>query len=301
VLYSDKLRLINYRLHFELSLNHATFDYMCNQFAKYEGAMKILWVLFCLFCCNALAFTELKPEPITVGEVFTIPSKVLNENRRVSVYLPRTYARNTDKSYDVLYVLDGPANLLHAAGSQLFLAGYRQMPELIIVGLHNTNRDRDFTPSEVESIPGSGGADNFRTFISEELIPLVNKHYRTTDKKYLSGHSYGGLFALDTLSKTPNLFDAYFTFSPSLRWDNDLVLQQLIKELPSSQFNGYLYANIGDEGFKLKRPILQLHEALKKLSTNKFRWHVDWLPEENHSTTPVIGQFLAYRDYFDRD
>lgn len=255
----------------------------------------LLCCLISTFAANAGASDK---EAITLGERFHLKSNTLNEHRRISVYLPRSYHNNLHKAYDVLYVLDGGANLLHAAGSQLFLAGYRQMPELIIVGLHNSNRNRDLTPSIVEGVADSGGADNFRQFIAKELMPYIDQQYRTTSKKYLSGHSYGGLFALDTLNKHPTMFDAIFAFSPSLRWDRDLVLNTLLQTLPTNAFKGYLYINIGDEGFKLKRPILKLHEQLKSLRNTSFRWHVDWLSQENHSTTPVIGQFLAYRDYF---
>jgi predicted alpha/beta superfamily hydrolase len=236
--------------------------------------------------------------PITIGNQFTIISKVLNEDRRVSISLPRSYGRSPKATYDVLYLLDGNANLRHTVGSQYFLAGYRQMPELIIVGIHNTNRNRDYTPTEVEDIPKSGGAVEFRTFISKELFPFIDTKYRTTQVRYLSGHSYGGLFALDTLVNASEMFDAYFTFSPSLRWDNDLVLNKLIDKLQSNKLESYLYVNIGNEGFKLKRPILKLHETLKANKNNLLRWKVDWLDDENHSTTPVIGQFLAFRNYF---
>jgi hypothetical protein len=69
--------------------------------------------------------------------------------------------------------------------------------------------------------------------------------------------------------------------------------------LDDERLQGYLYVCIGDEGINLKRPILELHEGLKAMHNSKLKWKVDWLENENHSTTPVIGQFLAYRDYFE--
>lgn len=245
-----------------------------------------------------LAFNGQAKEPITIGERHTFSSTILDENIRISVYLPRSYDRLQDKKYDVLYLLDGGANLLHTAGSQYFLAGYRQMPELIVVGIHSNDRNRDYTPTAIAKVAGSGGAKRFREFIEQELFKFVKANYRVTAKRYLSGHSYGGLFAIDTLTVNSTMFDAYFTFSPSLRWDNNKVLDIAIKKLEREELTGYLYVNIGDEGIKLKQPILILHEALKKSDSKTFKWKVDWLENENHSTTPVIGQFLAYRDYF---
>lgn len=262
--------------------------------------IKVLRASIYLFLLT-LAFNGLAKEPITVGERHTFTSTILGEELRISVYLPRSYNRSKERKYDVLYLLDGGANLLHTAGSQYFLAGYRQMPELIIVGIHSNDRDRDYTPSAIDKIASSGGAKQFRQFIEQELFKFITGNFRVTTKKYLSGHSYGGLFAIDTLTTTPAMFDAYFTFSPSLRWDNNKVLNNMIKKLESDELSGYLYVNIGDEGVKLKKPILILHEALKQHVVAGFSWKVDWLENENHSTTPVIGQFLAYRDYFSKD
>lgn len=139
--------------------------------------LKIIIIFVCVVCFDVDAQT-----PITIGNQFTLASKTLNEDRRISVYLPRSYERSPKATYDVLYLLDGGVNLLHTAGNQYFLAGYRQMPELIIIGIHNTDRDRDFTPSSINKTPNSAGADNFRLFIQKELFPLIDSKFRTGKK-----------------------------------------------------------------------------------------------------------------------
>lgn len=45
--------------------------------------------------------------PVTFGETTVFPSKVLDEDRRVNVYLPPLYAENPEKKYPVVYILDG--------------------------------------------------------------------------------------------------------------------------------------------------------------------------------------------------
>ncbi len=60
-------------------------------------------------------------------------------------------------------------------------------PELIIVGMLNTNRTRDLTPtqrmvdyygkpvaSSTSWLKPGGGSDRFRQFIREELIPCID-------------------------------------------------------------------------------------------------------------------------------
>jgi predicted alpha/beta superfamily hydrolase len=51
----------------------------------------------------------------------------------------------------------------------------------------------------------AGGADSFLRFIREELLPEVDRKYRTAPFRILMGHSLGGLFALHAFSRSPGL------------------------------------------------------------------------------------------------
>ena len=63
-----------------------------------------------------------------------------------------------------------------------------RVPEMILVGITNTDRTRDLTPTHVAAprfenrqfnAPTSGGADKFLDFIAREVMPYVEKTYRT--------------------------------------------------------------------------------------------------------------------------
>ena len=118
----------------------------------------------------------------------TIKSEVLGEERVILVRTPAGYARN-DHRYPVLYMTDGDAHIEHTSGTLSFLARNNRMSEMIVVGIPNTDRTRDLTPTRVEYLPGnpnvrwptSGGGDKFLKFIETELIPHVEKNYRTGD------------------------------------------------------------------------------------------------------------------------
>jgi predicted alpha/beta superfamily hydrolase len=126
---------------------------------------------------------------VVVGKTTTLNSKVLNEERELFIYLPDNY-NYSDSKYPVLYLLDGDAHFLHAAGTVIFLSGNPGlMPPVIIVGIPNAVRTRDFTPTSTDNMPQSGGADNFLKFMREELIPYVNNNYRTEPYRILFGHS----------------------------------------------------------------------------------------------------------------
>lgn len=147
------------------------------------------------YASNVLAET---PRSITIATEYDLHSKVLNEELYIDVALPTGY-ESSDAKYPVLYLLDGTDNLGHVIGSTEVLTRTGSIPPSIIVGINNTNRIRDFTPSSVDDVPYSGGGPKFLKFISSELIPYIESHYRTHPYRVLEGHSLGGLFTAYTL------------------------------------------------------------------------------------------------------
>jgi predicted alpha/beta superfamily hydrolase len=171
-------------------------------------------------------------------EKITVRSDVLGEDRVVLVWLPEGYD-GSSRRYSVLYVLDAEYFFPQAVSSVQFLSelGYegRQhpIPEMIVVGVVNVDRERDYTPSHAPaqargrlSFPTSGGAAAFQDFLERELVPLVDSRYRTQPHRILSGWSLGGLFTVYMYLETPELFSRYLAISPSLWWDDSLVVRQ---------------------------------------------------------------------------
>ena len=165
-----------------------------------------------------------------IGTSKVINSHILQEKRKVWIYLPEGYDNSRTK-YPLLYLLDGNTYFHTTTGLVDFLSFAGDIPKLIIVGIENVNQDtryRDFTPTQAkgfhgEDIPTSGGADNFLRFLKKELVPFIEKNYRTEPFKIIVGTSMGGLFTSYALIKEPGVFNAYFAISPSLGWDNEYV------------------------------------------------------------------------------
>ena len=143
-------------------------------------------------------------EPITIGETVTIRSDIMDEERTLLVSTPPGYEQS-GQSYPVLYMTDGDTHLTHTRGTVDFLVRNGLMPPVIIVGVTNTDRTRDLSPTNatttnddgtVREFPTSGGASNFLDFFERELSPYIDSHYRTLPYRLFSGHSFGGLFAL---------------------------------------------------------------------------------------------------------
>ncbi|MEJ2582656.1 MAG: alpha/beta hydrolase-fold protein, partial [Acidobacteriota bacterium] len=171
--------------------------------------MKRTGAFLCLLC---LAIGSAHGgEPITIGETITIQSKILDEERTILVSTPAGYDQSSQR-YPVLYMTDGDAHFTHTRGTVDFLVRNGLMPEVIVVGVTNTDRTRDLTPNHIASrtigervfeSPTSGGAPKFLIFFEKELFPYVDEHYRTNPMRLFSGHSFGGLFALNAFFSKP--------------------------------------------------------------------------------------------------
>jgi len=135
----------------------------------------------------------------TLGVTRTIKSTILNEDRKVFVHLPASY-HTSGNSYPVLYLLDGtPAFLLEMTAVTTRLRNDGNAPEMIIVAIENTNRDRDMMPVAAKDFPGPPGAEAFLGFLARELIPDIEKTYRTAQPRILQGKSLSGLFTIYAL------------------------------------------------------------------------------------------------------
>lgn len=170
--------------------------------------------------------------PLTIGRTFSIESRILGEARMIDVSLPDGYGSNPEQRYPVLVVLDGEFEHEIAVAVARFYAGTAQLPPLIVVGVRNTDRMRDLTPAPIAGFQRppeaetAGGADRFLAFLADELIPYVDRAYRTAPLRVIAGHSLGGLFALYSLATRPDLFTGYLVMEPSLWWNKERELKE---------------------------------------------------------------------------
>ena len=189
-----------------------------------------------------------------IGVIDSIYSKSLKESRDIYIQLPESFDPNNQHKYPVVYVLDGEV-LLNAVYTvhSYYWGGF--MPEMIIIGISNReNRTRDLTTSKIKSRPGvefnqeHGEAENFTNFIKNELIPYIENKYPVTSYRTLIGHSYAGLFTINTLINHTSLFENYLAIDPSLDWDNQKLLNQSKEELSSYRFKGKsLFMSLGGQ------------------------------------------------------
>ena len=187
-------------------------------------------------------------DAFVIGARHVVPSAVLGEDREVWVHTPASHETGRDR-YPVLVLLDGPRHFHHTTGIVEFLAASRRIPEMIVVGVSNTDRTRDLTPhaSDVgRAAPEGGGAADFLTFLCDELVPWVDAHHRTRPTRLLVGHSFGGLFAVNALTVRPGFFAGLIAISPSLQWAGQRTVEDVARWLETDpEVAASVYLTVG--------------------------------------------------------
>ena len=235
---------------------------------------------------------------------FTIKSSVLGEDRTILVRTPAGYDANKIK-YPVLYMTDGDAHMAHTAATVEFLARNGRMSELIVVGITNTDRTRDLTPTKAVGpnagqFPTAGGADRFLKFIETELIPEIEKNYRVQPYRILAGHSFGGLFTIHAMITRPELFNSYVAVSPSLQWSDETTLkraEEFLKE--RKEFNATLFTSLGNEPGDIGDAFDLFRQALAKTQIKGFAWEAQQLADEDHGSVVLRSHYLGLRKVYD--
>jgi len=260
---------------------------------------------FSILLLNSPALAVQNKSPLVIGDTFTIDSKIVNETRRINVYLPPAYDESTPTRLPVLYMPDGgmAEDFLHIAGLVQVLVGNSTMRPFILVGIENTQRRRDMTgptqnPEDKKIAPQVGGSQAFRDFIRNELMPSIRARYRSTNETAIVGESLAGLFVIETFLLEPDLFDTYIAFDPSLWWNNQKLVADakgLLQSRP--KLNKTLYFASSDE-----KGIIETAEKLSNvLSTSApsgLQWHYERMPDEHHSTIYHPAALKALRSVF---
>ncbi|MTI40822.1 alpha/beta hydrolase-fold protein [Fulvivirga lutimaris] len=181
--------------------------------------MKKIIPIILLFCYNS---TNAQNGVEYVTEEVKLQSKTLDEERVLTIYRPANLDSNSPIT--TIYLLDGEWNFNYTKGLIDLLIRWERIPNVALVSIKNVNRTRDFTPSEDEArFPGSGGAEQFLSFMQSELIPHIEETHFKSSNRLIIGHSFGGLFALFVLFEEADLFNGYVAISPSTWWKDKFL------------------------------------------------------------------------------
>lgn len=255
--------------------------------------MKLLYciLLFAGLAAGSCSVAPPATDPIPEHDTFTIQSRHVGEERVINVWKPSDYDTHT-AALPVLYMPDGgiQEDFPHIANTLAELVASEKIPPFLLVGIENTQRRRDLTGetnvgTDREIAPVVGGSGDFIAFIKDELMPEIDRKYRTTGEKGLIGESLAGLFVVETFLLQPAMFDYYIAFDPSLWWNDQYLIKtakEHLAQFPPEQAKKFWFAGSGAEDIG---PIMNgLVTALEDANIANLEWTYSDEPGEKHST-----------------
>ncbi|WP_206155964.1 alpha/beta hydrolase-fold protein [Chitinophaga fulva] len=237
--------------------------------------------------------------PPTHQSPVRIYSHVLQEDRILWISTPEGY--DNGEAYPVLYLLDGDVHFKYTTALVDYLSNRGRMPPVIIVGIINTDRRRDFTPihsllfnNKIDSsLSTTGGGRKFLEFLQTELVPYIDQHYRTHPFRILAGASLGGLFAVYSKITAPTLFQASIIMSPAFYGGNNKVLSDVTPFLQKHQdLKERIFFALGHEK---KAKIDSLLLQFKTSAGPGLKWDFKSYPDEDHFSMPLKAMYDGLR------
>lgn len=203
-------------------------------------------------------------------------SKILGNERQITIYLPAGYDDKPDRRYPVLYMQDGQNifdadrayipgqhwRVLEAADQAI---GERTASPMIIVAVDHAGVGRadEYTPVRDQKHNNGGRADEYLRMLTEELKPEIDARFRTLPDRAntaIAGSSLGGLLTLHAAFTRAEVFGRAAAMSPSVWWGSRAVLQTV------DAFNGpppRLWVDIGGrEGLEAMNDARMLRDRL---------------------------------------
>ncbi len=235
-------------------------------------------------------------------------SAAVQDSFALYIQLPKGYRPGQKRTYPVVFLLDANvyfeavraqlAELPKAAPVILVGIGYRD------VRLLDSLRQRDYAyplAAPADSFPVSGGGKRFLAFLTQELMPYVDRQYKTDPgRRALLGHSLGGYFALyallDGLKAGKSVFTHYVAASPSLYYGDEYLRRQLAA-LPAAEALPalVLYLTVGErelergdaESLAVKAAFVAFTQELAARQLAALTWHHTTYPNAGHLETAL--------------
>lgn len=197
--------------------------------------------------------TAISPRVFTDPNIqtFDFTAETNGSQYEIRIGLPPSYAAG-DRAYPLLVMLDADVAFGTVYETMALTAMWSQapvdrektlVPEFIVVGIslpdrveNPLRRNFEYMPdgdlaqlyehprAYMERVTGmlgqpfrAGGASIFQAVLRDEILPLVERHYRvSTERRMLLGASAGGSFCCHTLFTRPELFTDYVIVSPGI-------------------------------------------------------------------------------------
>lgn len=238
----------------------------------------------CLIGCIASAALAQTEKTIRLPRIEA--SKLAGKNDRIAkIWLPRDYS--SKKRYPLILTFLAKdakiiANIAEYYGSQI--------PQVIVVGIEPEINDIGFS---YETAKLNEDGQQLAAYISDQLIPYLEKNYSLAKFRGFVGHSYTANYTDFLLREHPSWFNAYALVSPEMP-SYTTEYASLISKLPKP-FYYYLVSAKGD--IERRQTYAQkIGDQLSKITDKSFHFKSEFLTEADHNTSVphAIGSVLEF-------
>lgn len=216
-------------------------------------------VLFTMLIVSLTCFSQIKTDSIF--------SKKLNAFRKISISVPKSFSKDAKKTYPVFVVLDGDYLFDAFNGTLTYGAYWDDLPEMIIVGIHQSETRFDDCNYDIETALPEGKSSQFFEFIGGELLPYIEKKYPTSPFRMIAGHDVTAGFLNFFLYKDDPIFNAYISLAPELAPGMDVNIPSRFGNITKPVL--YYHCTADGDVKKIKENCGILDENLKNLKNLK--------------------------------
>jgi enterochelin esterase-like enzyme len=208
----------------------------------------------------------------------TVASRLLGGGRRVWFYLPPGYAADTSALYPVIYVLDGSNYVEKMDVPRILdhLIANKSIQPVIAVFVEPGERQEEYSRNQ-----------RWRAFMATELVPIVDKRFRTfsaPDQRVILGSSLAAYGAVDLAVEYPSLFGLCAAIAPPAQTfslvENQAKARAAVVSIKFFVLGG-VYDSMIDGARKLRTTLDDYSAPVSYLevpeghNTNTFRGHLD--------------------------
>ncbi|PUB26763.1 enterochelin esterase family protein [Elizabethkingia sp. YR214] len=216
----------------------------------------------------------------------SLNSKITKGKRNFKVYLPPGYG---SKKLPVLYLYHGTGEDITGWEKQGYILNIldnlfaeKKAHEMIIVMDYGValNPEQEKMPDNYPRTVLS--SKNLDIIVTQELIPYIEKKYKTSDKRAIAGLSRGSYQAMLIGVSHPETFSAIGAFSPVIYegTEADPFKELPIKNLLKSKKKPYFFIGIGEKEDVL---FFKFNEVLRNfLNQNNYSYFEYKSPETRH-------------------
>lgn len=215
-------------------------------------------------------------DSISIGINHTIKSSILNEDRKIQIYIPDDYS-DSKEAYPVLYILDGQWYFVSGVAIQAAIKTPRAIPKMIVVGITTSNSSR-------YKLFGNEN-EKFTDFLVKEVIQFVDSNYRTSDERVIFGWESAAYYLSNLILQQSEIFDG------AIITDGGYASEDKVKGFTSKK-DVYLFMANSKKDIYYIDYTDAFHEILKNNAPQNLVWKYSLFNDEVHES---LGHLALYK------